>query len=175
MNSLEHITAFFSELRINAGAIWLENGAINFSAPKKFQNQETNNFIKDNKARLMAILNENGIFSIAKFLSVEIIRDSSNTHYPLSPAQERLWFIEQYEGGTNAYHVPRVYELDDAIVIEGIKYALQKIISRHEVLKSTIEQEDHVEYAIQRIHDQPQSSRYGRLPGTYQRRYQPSF
>ncbi|MGB5498859.1 MAG: condensation domain-containing protein, partial [Maribacter sp.] len=72
----------------------------------------------------------------------------------LSFAQERLWFIEQYEEGTNAYHMPEVLELERQTDIEGIKYALRQIVSRHEVLRSTIEQGDD-QAGIQRVHNEP--------------------
>ncbi|MEG4323688.1 condensation domain-containing protein, partial [Microcoleus sp. Aus8_D3] len=57
----------------------------------------------------------------------------------LSFAQERLWFIEQYEGGTNAYHIPQVYEVSEYADLEGLSYAINQVVSRHEVLRSTIE------------------------------------
>ena len=66
-----------------------------------------------------------------------------------------LWFIEQYEQGSNAYHIPVVFELDADTDIAGIKYALQQIVSRHEVLRSTIEQPESEEHGIQRVHDEP--------------------
>ena len=71
----------------------------------------------------------------------------------LSFAQERLWFIEQYEQGTNAYHMPSIFELDVATDIEGIKYALQGVITRHQVLRSTIEQIEGLSHGIQIVHD----------------------
>ena len=71
----------------------------------------------------------------------------------LSFAQERLWFIEQYEQGTNAYHMPAVFELDKNTDIAGMKYALTQIVSRHKVLRSTIQQGDN-QQGIQIIHDQ---------------------
>src|SRR5690349_5875896 len=109
---MKNLVVFFNELRLDAGAIWIENESIVFSAPKKYRNQETKDFIAANKSHIMSVLKENGIFSKEKFLSVIIFKDSTQTHYPLSPAQERLWFIEQYEEGTNAYNIPSVYELD---------------------------------------------------------------
>ena len=72
----------------------------------------------------------------------------------LSFAQERLWFIEQYEEGTNAYHIPEVFELDRQTEISGIKYAIQQVVLRHEVLRSTIEPGDDLN-GIQRVHEQP--------------------
>ena len=72
----------------------------------------------------------------------------------LSFAQERLWFMEHYEEGTNAYHIPEVLELDEKTNIEGIKYALQQIVSRHEVLRSTIEQSND-QGGVQRVHEEP--------------------
>ena len=60
----------------------------------------------------------------------------------LSFAQERLWFIERYEGGTNAYHMPFVLELQKGTRMDGIVYALRSIVARHEILRSTIEEGD---------------------------------
>ncbi|WP_244285485.1 non-ribosomal peptide synthetase, partial [Flavobacterium araucananum] len=82
-----------------------------------------------------------------------IITKASEEENVLSFSQERLWFIEQYEQGTNAYHMPSVFELEPATDISGIKYALQCIVSRHEVLRSTIEQREDLGYGIQVVRD----------------------
>ncbi|MFI4918473.1 MAG: amino acid adenylation domain-containing protein [Legionellales bacterium] len=55
---------------------------------------------------------------------------------PLSFAQERLWFIEHYEQGTDAYHIPISLELAESIQIDALKSALQTIVIRHEVLRT---------------------------------------
>lgn len=73
----------------------------------------------------------------------------------LSFAQERLWFIEQYEVGTNSYHIPAVYELNMDTNIMGVKHALQQILSRHEILRTTIEQKDNENLQI--VHNDPLS------------------
>ncbi|MEP7107701.1 MAG: amino acid adenylation domain-containing protein [Ferruginibacter sp.] len=152
---MKDIHIFFNQLRHDDGAIWLENETIKLSTSKKLQNEETRNFVINNKIKIISILNENNIFSKEKFLKVLIFKDNISDYYPLSPAQERLWFIEQYEQGSNAYHIPVLFELDLHANIKGIKYALQKIISRHEVLRSTIEQVENQEHGIQRVHDKP--------------------
>ncbi|MCA9313593.1 hypothetical protein KDA08_04770, partial [Candidatus Saccharibacteria bacterium] len=59
--------------------------------------------------------------------------------YPLSFAQERLWFIEEYEGGSNAYHVPMVYILDKEIDLSALTHALRCLVGRHEILRSRIQ------------------------------------
>ncbi|WP_158622663.1 condensation domain-containing protein, partial [Pedobacter sp. KBW06] len=151
---MQDIFAFLSELRTNTGAIWLDNNKIKFSAPKKFQNKETDNLIISNKDKFISILQENKVFSKEQFLNTTIWKDRTALHYPLSPAQERLWFIEQYEQGTNAYNIPIVSELAEGTDIEGIRYALSKIMQRHEVLRSTIEQDDQ-QQGIQVLHHEP--------------------
>ena len=57
---------------------------------------------------------------------------------PLSFAQERLWFIENYEGGTNAYNIPLLQKLSPSIDLASLEKGLQAVISRHEVLHSLI-------------------------------------
>jgi amino acid adenylation domain-containing protein len=150
---MDNIEIMFYEFRINEGAIWLHNETIQFSIPKKFQNEETKNFLVNNKGKIASILNENQIFSKEKFLDTEIFKDSTLTHYPLSPSQERLWFIEQFEEGTNAFNLYEVYELETDTDKEGIKYALQKIVARHEVLRSTIEQRENQNSSVQVVHN----------------------
>ena len=49
MIALQNIHVFFNELRYSEGAIWLKDETIKFSAPKKFQNQKADEFIKSNK------------------------------------------------------------------------------------------------------------------------------
>ena len=75
----------------------------------------------------------------------------------LSFAQDRLWFIEQYEKGTNAYHIPEIYQLDSTVNIEGISYAIQQIVKRHEALRTTIDQLDDQGQGIQKVQNDPLS------------------
>ncbi|WP_347220316.1 amino acid adenylation domain-containing protein, partial [Chryseobacterium sp.] len=56
----------------------------------------------------------------------------------LSFAQERLWFIENYEGGTSAYNIPMAFLLDEKTDITVLCKALDAIVMRHEVLRSVI-------------------------------------
>lgn len=74
------------------------------------------------------------------FVSVTIPRVKENTAV-LSFAQERLWFIEEYESGTNAYHIPLILELSKDTDRKGIKHSIRQVSLRHEVLRSTISDE----------------------------------
>jgi amino acid adenylation domain-containing protein len=65
------------------------------------------------------------------------ISPASLEHYPLSFAQGRLWFIEQYEAGTNAYHIPMLVELAPNVDIAILKQSIQAIVARHEILRTT--------------------------------------
>ncbi len=65
---------------------------------------------------------------------------------PLSYAQERIWFIEQYAKEAVAYHIPMVYELNQEIDFEALKKALQQVVKRHHVLRTHFVQDDHGRY-----------------------------
>ncbi|MGB3463767.1 MAG: amino acid adenylation domain-containing protein [Cyclobacteriaceae bacterium] len=138
MSLRKEITAFLHSLKESSGALWLHEGRIRFSAPKEFQNEETDSFIRSNKDQIIEILSENGIDDSKKFLQRNIWRNNKITSCSLSSSQERLWFIEQYETGTNAYHLPGVFELEKQTNREALNKALRKIVSRHEILRSTI-------------------------------------
>ncbi|GIH27592.1 hypothetical protein Aph01nite_59020 [Acrocarpospora phusangensis] len=52
----------------------------------------------------------------------------------LSPAQERLWFLEQYRPGTTTYTVPLTVRVEGEL--DGVAEALDEIVRRHEALRT---------------------------------------
>ncbi|MDR7132753.1 hypothetical protein J2X69_005127, partial [Algoriphagus sp. 4150] len=148
------IFCFFKKLKVHHGAIWLDADTIRLIVPKHLQNDKTKQFIAKNKSRLKSILFENHIFSKDIFLGTTIFSDRTTLKFPLSFAQKRLWFIEQYEQGSNAYHTPTVLELAESSNIEALKYGLQQIVARHDILRTTIEWDSDLD-VHQIVHDQP--------------------
>ena len=58
----------------------------------------------------------------------------------LSFAQERLWFIERFEGGTSAYNLPLVLEVADYADTATLLAAVGGVIARHDVLRTVLRQ-----------------------------------
>jgi thioesterase domain-containing protein/acyl carrier protein len=56
---------------------------------------------------------------------------------PLSFAQERLWMLEQSEPGAPYYNVPLTWEITGALNVGALERSLQKVVERHEVLRTT--------------------------------------
>jgi amino acid adenylation domain-containing protein len=61
---------------------------------------------------------------------------------PLSPAQERLWFVEQLNAGAPVYNEAEAVRLEGKLDIEALEKALNLIVARHEILRSTIQDAD---------------------------------
>ncbi len=55
---------------------------------------------------------------------------------PLSFAQQRLWFLGQMEGGSEAYHIPLRMRMRGALDTGALRRALDRIVARHEVLRT---------------------------------------
>jgi hypothetical protein len=53
-----------------------------------------------------------------------------------SPAQRRIWFIEQAEPGTPCFNLPLVLKLSGPLCPEALEAALREIARRHEVLRT---------------------------------------
>ena len=66
-----------------------------------------------------------------------ISRRSQAEHNVLSFGQQRLWFIEQLTPGTAAYNVPSAVRLSGALDVDALSRALEAIVRRHEVLRTT--------------------------------------
>ncbi|WP_414526541.1 condensation domain-containing protein [Nodularia chucula] len=65
-----------------------------------------------------------------------IPRRQENTELPLSLAQERLWFLDQIDPHNCAYNIAISWQLTGNLNIPALFASLQKIIDRHESLRT---------------------------------------
>ncbi|MCV9934615.1 condensation domain-containing protein, partial [Flavobacterium sp. LS1R47] len=149
-----NIISIIDDFKKNNSMLWVEDNGIKLFVSEDFKSDELKKTITEFKTEIFNILVFNGIYSKIDFLNKLIFKTDTQESI-LSFAQERLWFIEQYEEGTNAYHMPFLYELDKETDKEGLKYALQQIVSRHEVLRSTIEPRKDEGHGMQIVHNSP--------------------
>ena len=61
---------------------------------------------------------------------------------PLSFAQQKLWLLAQMEGGSQAHHVPLALHLKGPLDHAVLRCALDRIVARHEALRTTFSLQD---------------------------------
>ncbi|HEY0095524.1 MAG TPA: condensation domain-containing protein, partial [Archangium sp.] len=75
-----------------------------------------------------------GVPAIALAGSVEAERSNAR---PLSFAQQRLWFLDQFEPGSPFYNVPLALRLSGQVNTEALRQAFEALVHRHESLRTT--------------------------------------
>ncbi|UUZ50674.1 condensation domain-containing protein [Massilia sp. B-10] len=67
-----------------------------------------------------------------------IVAADRNAPLPLSWAQQRLWFLDQLDGAASAaYHIPAALRLSGTLDSAALQAALDRIVARHENLRTT--------------------------------------
>ncbi|MFC4126656.1 non-ribosomal peptide synthase/polyketide synthase [Nocardia rhizosphaerae] len=56
---------------------------------------------------------------------------------PLSPAQQRMWFLHRFDPDSTAYHIPVALRMRGELDITALRGALADLIARHETLRTT--------------------------------------
>jgi len=57
---------------------------------------------------------------------------------PLSFAQQRLWFLDQFEQGSSHYHMPGIVALDLPFHAQSWQRTIHALLQRHEILRTRI-------------------------------------
>ncbi|HYG12243.1 MAG TPA: amino acid adenylation domain-containing protein, partial [Pyrinomonadaceae bacterium] len=56
--------------------------------------------------------------------------------FPLSYAQERIWFIQHLDPGSSLYNTPFAVRLNGALDVAALEKAINEVTRRHEILRS---------------------------------------
>lgn len=67
------------------------------------------------------------------------MRTTVKPGFPLTYAQKRLFFLHQVDAGTSAYAFPVHVRLRGPLDITALEAALSDVVTRHDILRSTIE------------------------------------
>ena len=68
--------------------------------------------------------------------SVPILKRTENVELPLSFAQQRLWFLDQFEPNSPFYNIPVGLRLTGTLKVPALEQSLQAIVERHEALRT---------------------------------------
>uniref|UniRef100_UPI000A8D356C condensation domain-containing protein n=1 Tax=Tenacibaculum agarivorans TaxID=1908389 RepID=UPI000A8D356C len=101
--------------------------------------------IKLNKELIIEHLNKFDVSSVTyKGFDKDSIQPFDRTFIkkiPLSFNQDRLWFLDNF-GGSHAYHIPVVFQLEGDLNINFVEKVLRSIVTRHEALRTVIYEEE---------------------------------
>src|SRR5215510_13617649 len=71
------------------------------------------------------------------FVKQVIFRRATGESSPLSFAQQRLWFLDQYEPNSSVYNVSNALRLRGSLDVAALERSLNEMVRRHEALRTT--------------------------------------
>ncbi|WP_280398307.1 condensation domain-containing protein, partial [Nocardia carnea] len=66
----------------------------------------------------------------------ELVPQPRPERLPLSPAQQRMWFLNRFDGQSAVYSVPIAVRLTGALDVDALRAAIGDLATRHEILRT---------------------------------------
>ncbi|OYE01728.1 non-ribosomal peptide synthetase [Nostoc sp. 'Peltigera membranacea cyanobiont' 232] len=129
-----NLKQFVAELAFQGVKLSVEENELRVRAPKGVLTSTSRDFLASHKAELVLLLqNSNGNASDRHLPLVKVER---TPNLPLSFAQERMWFLSQLDPTNPFYNEPLPLRIHGSVNVLALEYSLNKIIQRHEVLRT---------------------------------------
>ena len=146
-------------LKKKGGGLCVEKNALKITVADKHVDSSLKQSVADKKEEIIELLQLNNVDSYEKFRKKKFFKTSCES-YPLFFSQERLFFIDRYEKGSDAYNVPLLFKLNKNGDVDTFLKSVQQIIDRHKILKTIVVQDEQGNYR-QKFSTHPLRSRQG--------------
>ncbi len=117
--------------------LWVQDGRLKFRALKDAFPDELKELIRDNRDEIIRILQER--------------KGQDLVTYPLSFNQQSLWFLHQITEQLPSYNVATACRIISDLDIDAVLYALNNLVKRHEVLRTTYYLSEETHSPMQRV------------------------
>src|SRR5437870_3659219 len=128
-------TEILSQLRKLNITIRADNGQLVLSGPKGALTSDLRAELIRRKEEILKFLGNTA--SPARPYEPPLQRVFRDRSLPLSFAQQRLWFLDQYEPMNSVYNIPYGLRLAGQLKVAALEQSLREIIRRHEALRTT--------------------------------------
>lgn len=141
MNTIKDFLQQLSRLGVR---FWIQDNQLHFKAPKGALSTTMQQQMSARKAEIRTAIEALQDRHVIK----AVPRDGD---LPLSFAQQRLWFLDQWYGASPVYNEPAALQLDGTLNQVALLAALKEIVNRHEVFRTTFSNDQG--HPRQHIHD----------------------
>ena len=132
---MSDIVDLLSELRSLDAHLTVQDDRLACTAPKGVLSAELIGQLKSRKSEIIEFLRTNTLTSGSNTAIVPINRDGYLTP---SFAQQRLWFLEQFDRESTAYNMPCGLRIRGVLDRDALNRSFQEVIRRHEVLRTRL-------------------------------------
>jgi amino acid adenylation domain-containing protein len=134
VRSLENL---MSDLRGLGVMLWADGDQLRCRAPKGTLTPELTIELKERKTHILDYLRRAGESALGLADEDSLTLAPPGESLRLSFSQQRLWFLDRLEGHSPAYNMPLAARLEGSLNREALQRALNEIVRRHSVLRSS--------------------------------------
>jgi len=139
---MKNINELITKLHNQDIKLWVEGERLRYSVPKGQESKRAalRTELSERKAEIIAFL------KASQFTQLKLQPISRDKDLPLSFAQQRLWFLAQFENESAPYNESAGLKITGPLKVDVLEQSLTEIVQRHEILRTTFHIKNGVPY-----------------------------
>lgn len=131
---MKTLDCLLTELRQCDVKLWVEDDRLRYRAAKNSLNPELLTELKTRKVEIIEFLHQATTSSNSQLPPIGQI--DRQGHLPLSFAQQRLWFLHQFEPDSSSNNMPVVVRFTGSLNRVVLEQSIHALVHRHQVLRT---------------------------------------